>query len=44
MRAECLPKLSDWLRRAATADDAWRATGHFMAISVVGGRVAVTEH
>lgn len=44
LRAEGLPRLGDWLRKASAADEAWRASGHFLAISVVEDRVAVTEH
>ncbi|MBI3467802.1 MAG: hypothetical protein HY000_32740 [Planctomycetes bacterium] len=44
LRAEGLPRLGEWLQRAAAADEAWRASGHFIAISVVAERVAVTEH
>jgi hypothetical protein len=44
LRAEGLSRLGDWLRKASTADEAWRASGHFMAISVVSDRVVVTEH
>jgi hypothetical protein len=44
LRAEGLPRLGDWLRKASAADDAWRATGHFIAISIVRDHVAITEH
>ena len=44
LRAEGLPQLGDWLRKAAAADETWRATGHFIAISIVGERVAVMQH
>ena len=44
LRAAALPRLSAWLRAAATADDEWRDIGHFIAFSVSGEGVAVTEH
>ena len=44
LRAEGLTRLGDWLRKASAADQAWRASGHFLAISVVGNGVSVMEH
>jgi hypothetical protein len=44
LRTQGLPRLKDWLQRASVADDAWRASGHFIAISVVRDKVGVTEH
>lgn len=39
-----LPQLMEWLRRAESAGNVWRATGHSIAFHYHNGTTSISEH